>query len=167
VVPTKQRQYPSVTVDIVVVAPAAARPRPQRGLAAGRLWVLLIQRQKPPFEGQWALPGGFVEPHEPLERAARRELSEETGIEVGHLEQLHTFGTPGRDPRGWTISVVYLALLSGEQPPIGQPRAGSDARAVGWFDLKHPPELAFDHAQILAFAARHLSGPAAAKVPPS
>jgi 8-oxo-dGTP diphosphatase len=166
VVPAKKREYPSVTVDIVVVAPAAARPRPQRGPAAGRLWVLLIQRQKPPFEGQWAIPGGFVEPHEPLEQAARRELSEETGIEAVDLEQLHTFGAPGRDPRGWTISVTYLALLSEEQALAWQPRAGSDARAVGWFDLERPPELAFDHAQILNFAARYLSGPAAQEAEP-
>jgi 8-oxo-dGTP diphosphatase len=149
VVPAKQRQYPSVTVDIVVVAAAAGHP-----------WVLLVQRKRPPFQGQWALPGGFVEPHEPLEQAARRELGEETGIEVEHLEQLHTFGAPGRDPRGWTISVAYLALLTDEQALAWQPRAGSDAAAVGWFDLAHPPELAFDHEQILAFAARYLSGPA-------
>jgi len=157
--PARYREHPSVTVDIVVVAPAAARPRPAHRPPAGRLWVLLVQRRKPPFEGQWAIPGGFVEPDEPLAQAARRELLEETGIEPEHLEQLHTFGTPGRDPRGWTISVAHVALLSEEQASDWRPRAGSDAGAVGWFDLENPPGLAFDHAQILACAAGRLLGP--------
>lgn len=158
-VAARRREHPSVTVDIVVLAPAAARPEPAHGPPAGRLWVLLVQRQKPPFEGQWAIPGGFVEPDETLAQAARRELREETGIEPGHLDQLHTFGTPGRDPRGWTISVAHLALLSADQASAWQPQAGSDARAVGWFDLENPPDLAFDHAQILACAASRLLGP--------
>lgn len=157
----KRRERPSVTVDIVVVAPAAARPEPAQGPAAGRLWVLLVQRRKAPFAGQWAIPGGFVEPNETLAQAARRELREETGIEPEHLEQLHTFGTPGRDPRGWTISVAHLALLREEQATAWQPQAGSDAAAVGWFDLEHPPDLAFDHAEILACAAGRLLGPSA------
>jgi 8-oxo-dGTP diphosphatase len=139
----KRREQPSVTVDIIVVA-----------LAGGRFKVLLIKRKKPPFEGCWAIPGGFVEPDEPLEAAARRELREETGLEPYHLEQLHTFGDPGRDPRGWTISVAYVALLNEAEMQAWQPRAGSDAEVVGWFDLEYPPPLAFDHAKILAHAAR-------------
>jgi 8-oxo-dGTP diphosphatase len=137
----KQREHPSVTVDIVVVS-----------LSEGRPQVLLIERANPPFEGYWALPGGFVDPHEPLEAAARRELLEETGIEPEHLEQMHTFGDPGRDPRGWTISVAYLAFLGEPQVSAQQPRAGSDAAEVAWFDLQDLPALAFDHAAILAFA---------------
>ena len=138
---SKQRERPSVTVDVVLVAPIDAR-----------LQVLLVQRKKPPFEGCWAIPGGFVEPDEPLEAAARRELWEETGAEPDHLEQFHTFGDPGRDPRGWTISVAYLARL-GETTARGwRPRAGTDAAAVAWFDLDALPPLAFDHAQILAHA---------------
>src|SRR3989442_1158538 len=88
---------PSVSVDIVLVT----RERKQR--------VLLIRRKHDPFAGRWALPGGFVEMEETLEEAARRELFEETGLKVDELEQLHTFGDPGRDPRGRVITAVYLA----------------------------------------------------------
>jgi 8-oxo-dGTP diphosphatase len=142
---SKSRERPAVTVDVAAVAPME-----------GRLKVLLVRRGRPPFEGCWALPGGFVEANEALEAAARRELREETGAEPAHLEQLHTFGDPGRDPRGWTISVVYLARLGEEHVQAWQPQAGSDAGEVGWFDLDDPPPLAFDHAEILAYAARHL-----------
>jgi 8-oxo-dGTP diphosphatase len=137
---------PSVTVDVVTVA-----------LLPGRRQVLLVKRKNPPFEGLWALPGGFVQPHEPLEAAARRELREETGAEPAHLEQLHTFGDPGRDPRGWTISVAYLVLLDVEGLADSQIRAGSDALDVAWFDLDDLPPLAFDHADILAHAACRLA----------
>jgi 8-oxo-dGTP diphosphatase len=140
--PSRHREYPSLTVDIVTVA-----------LRAGRPQVLLVRRRNPPFVGCWAIPGGFVDPCEPLEAAARRELREETGAQPRHLEQLHTFGDPGRDPRGWTISVAYLALVDKEEPL----RAGSDAGEVGWFDLHDPPPLAFDHAGILACAVRRLA----------
>ncbi len=142
----KHRERPSLTVDTVMIAPLE-----------GRLKVLLVKRRKPPFAGCWAIPGGFVEPDEPLEAAARRELQEETGAEPAHLEQLHTFGDPGRDPRGWTISVTYLALLGENDFWPRDLQAGSDADEVGWFDLHHPPPLAFDHADILAFAARRLA----------
>src|SRR5918993_2776604 len=94
---------PSLTVDVALVT-REARPR-----------VLLIQRKADPFRGKWALPGGFVDENERLIDAARRELKEETGVEQADLEQLHTFGDPGRDPRGWTVSVVYLALVSPDQ----------------------------------------------------
>lgn len=140
------RKLPSVTVDVVVVA-----------RVEGRYRVLLVKRDKPPFQGQWALPGGFVEPDEPLESAARRELREETSVEPEQLEQLHTFGDPGRDPRGWTISVTYLARLGATETRALKPEAGSDAGAVHWFPLDDPPPLAFDHADILAFAAHYLA----------
>ena len=130
---SRRYERPSVTVDIVVVTHRA-----------GELQVLLIRRKNPPFTGHWALPGGFVEPNEPLEAAARRELGEETGAEPTHLQQLHTFGDPGRDPRGWTISVAYLALLEPGEAERWQLEASSDASEVGWFDLQEPPPLAFE-----------------------
>jgi 8-oxo-dGTP diphosphatase len=139
-------EKPALTVDIVVVAPIDDRYK-----------VLLIQRKHPPFEGRWAIPGGFVDPHEPLADAARRELLEEAGIEPARLQQLHTFGTPGRDPRGWTVSVAYLAVLEEGAVQSIHPRAGDDAADVGWFDLLAPPPLAFDHADILAHARRELA----------
>lgn len=141
----QHRERPWVTVDVVVVA-----------LVAGQPQVLLVKRKRPPFAGCWAIPGGFVEPDEPLEVAARRELWEETGAEPALLEQLYTFGDPGRDPRGWIISVAYLALLDGATVKAGDLRAASDAAEVGWFDLRAPPPLAFDHADILAHAWRRV-----------
>jgi 8-oxo-dGTP diphosphatase len=132
---------PAVTVDIVVVT----REKTPK--------VLLIKRKHSPFTGKWALPGGFVDMDETLEAAARRELAEETGIRAGKLEQLATFGDPGRDPRGRTISVVYLAEI---EPGAVKPQAADDAAAVGWFALRRPPQLAFDHADILAVARRHI-----------
>jgi 8-oxo-dGTP diphosphatase len=125
---------PSLTVDIALVT-LDAKPR-----------VLLIRRKADPFAGKWALPGGFVDERERLFDAARRELKEETGIERADLEQLYAFGDPGRDPRGWTVSVVYMALVKAEEL---KPIAGDDAAAVRWFQFDELPELAFDHADIL------------------
>jgi 8-oxo-dGTP diphosphatase len=116
--------------------------------------VLLIQRDKEPFAGRWALPGGFVEEGETLEAAARRELSEETGVSGISLEQFYTFGQPGRDPRGWTVSVVYVAQVN---PADHHPRAADDARNVAWFPVRGLPPLAFDHDQIVAMACRRCS----------
>jgi len=144
---TESYERPAVTVDIVTVLPHG------HGFQ-----VLLVKRRNPPYARCWALPGGFVEPREPLEAAARRELAEETGAEPTHLEQLHTFGDPGRDPRGWTISVSYLTVVNPDQVRTWRIQAGSDAREVGWFDLEAPPPLAFDHAEILACARRRLRG---------
>jgi 8-oxo-dGTP diphosphatase len=125
---------PALTVDLVVLT-TEARPR-----------VLLIRRKHDPFAGTYALPGGFVDENEPLADAARRELDEETGVKVAELEQLYTFGDPGRDPRGWTVSVVYLARVNFGDV---KPKAADDAAAVAWFPLDELPELAFDHAKIL------------------
>lgn len=118
--------------------------------------MLLVRRKNPPFEGCWAIPGGFVEPNEPLEVAARRELEEETGVVSACLEQLGAFGDPGRDPRGWTITIAFLAELDESEAWSWQPRAGGDADEVAWFVLEDLPPLAFDHEQILAHAAQQL-----------
>jgi len=141
-----RHERPSLTVDVVVVAPMDGQDK-----------VLLIRRKNPPFAGRWALPGGFVDPHEPLEDAARRELWEETRVRPARLEQLHTFGTPGRDPRGWTVSVAYLALLDEQAARTLDPQAGDDAADVKWFDLLALPLLAFDHEEILTCARRKLA----------
>jgi 8-oxo-dGTP diphosphatase len=129
---------PSLTVDVALVT---LEQRPH---------VLLIRRKAEPFAGSWALPGGFVDENERLIDAARRELKEETGLEHAELEQLHTFGDPGRDPRGWTASVAYLARVRAQEL---KPIAGDDAADVKWFPLNDLPPLAFDHAEILARAS--------------
>ncbi|WP_029034872.1 NUDIX domain-containing protein [Salinimicrobium terrae] len=110
--------------------------------------VLLVKRKKVPFKDQWALPGGFLEDEEPLEDGAKRELEEETGLKVQHLKQLQTFGTPGRDPRGRTISVTYLGEVTSEEKVQGN----DDAAEAGWFNINDLPELAFDHSEILEVA---------------
>lgn len=132
---------PAVTVDIVIVT-REERPR-----------VLLIRRKHDPFAGMWAIPGGFVDMDEALEDAARRELLEETGVRARRLEQLATFGEPGRDPRGRTISVVYLAQVDADKLKT---RADDDAAEVGWHPLDHLPPLAFDHKEILQLAREKL-----------
>jgi 8-oxo-dGTP diphosphatase len=132
---------PAVTVDVVLVTREAG-PR-----------VLLIRRKHEPFAGRWALPGGFVDMDEALEAAARRELYEETGVEAAQLEQLQTFGDPDRDPRGWTISVVYLARVDAARL---KPQAADDAAEVKWHRLGRLPPLAFDHDQVLVLARQRL-----------
>ena len=132
---TYEYPRPALTVDVAIVT-REANPR-----------VLLIQRKKDPFAGNWAPPGGFVEENERLADAARRELVEETGVSVAELEQLYTAGDPGRDPRGWTVSVVYLARV---EPDTVKAVAADDASAVGWFALAELPALAFDHAMLLS-----------------
>lgn len=110
--------------------------------------VLLIRRKNPPFMGRWALPGGFVEPGETLAEAARRELREETGLRALSLRQVEAFGDPGRDPRGWVVSVAFFIRAAGEL------KAGDDAADAAWFDAAKPPPLAFDHKKVLAAALR-------------
>ena len=132
---TYEYPRPALTVDVAIVT-REAKPR-----------VLLIRRKKDPFALNWAMPGGFVDENERLADAARRELVEETGVRVSDLEQLYTVGDPGRDPRGWTVSVVYLAQVD---PDALKPVAADDAGEVGWFLLDALPPLAFDHAMLLA-----------------
>ncbi len=104
--------------------------------------IVLIERKNPPHG--WALPGGFVDEGEPLWRAAVREAEEETGLVVTLTDQLHTYSAPDRDPRQHTISTVFIGRAQGE------PRAGDDAAKVMTATADHWPELAFDHARILA-----------------
>ena len=133
---------PSVTVDLVIFT-----------IAEDDLKVLLIRRGQEPFKGRWALPGGFVEIDESLERAAARELKEEVGVTNVYLEQLYTFGEPKRDPRGRVISVSYFALVDAERQRIV---AASDAAEAQWHSVFDPPRLAFDHAKILDYAVWRL-----------
>ena len=132
-----------VTVDLVIFA-----------LRDWELQVLLIRRGVAPFEGRWALPGGFVRDGESLEDAARRELEEETGVRDVYLEQLFTFGDPGRDPRGRIVTVAYYALLTGEAAPL---KAGTDAGAAAWTPARKHAPLAFDHDRILKYALERLA----------
>ncbi len=132
---------PSVTVDMVIIT-----------LRGEELQVLLIKRDLAPYRGRWAIPGGFVHIAESLEAAARRELQEETGVSDVYLEQLYTFGEPGRDPRGRVISVAYVALV----PAPLAVTAGSDAREARWWPLANLPALAFDHDKILQYALTRL-----------
>ena len=132
---------PTVTADIVLIT-REEKPR-----------ILLIERKRDPFAGKWALPGGFVEEQERLVDAAKRELLEETGLENIELEQLHAFGDPGRDPRGWTITIAFLACV---QPHLLKPKAGDDAAEVEWFPLDALPALAFDHAEIVRRARNRI-----------
>jgi 8-oxo-dGTP diphosphatase len=117
-----------------------------------RLEILLIERGVPPFQGHWALPGGFILENESLEDAARRELKEETGVADVYLEQLYTFGDPGRDPRGRVVTAAYYALIAGDR----ELTAGTDAQAARWYPVAEHPALAFDHERILTYALERL-----------
>ena len=137
-------ERPSVTVDVVIFS-----------ILAEELKVLLVKRRLWPYEGMWAIPGGFVQMAESLEEAAYRELAEETGVTGAdvYLEQLYTFGDPGRDPRTRVITVAYFALVSADKL---QPQAASDAEALAWFSIYSLPPLAFDHDHILDYALTRL-----------
>lgn len=134
---------PSVTADVLVFS-----------IRDGVLQILLIERKIEPFKGRWAIPGGFVHMDEDLQEGAQRELEEETGLSGIALRQLGTYGTPDRDPRGRVITVAFLALVpSDDLVAVG----GSDARAAQWFAMDALPDLAFDHAKILADARAQLA----------
>jgi 8-oxo-dGTP diphosphatase len=133
---------PMVTADAAVFAFFDGRPR-----------LLLIQRKRDPYQGHWALPGGFVEIDEDLPEAVARELAEETGLRGVPLEQLRTFGRPGRDPRGRTITVAYFGIAEKDWDRV---RADDDAEHVQWFDIEDLPKLAFDHDEIVRHAIERL-----------
>ena len=138
---------PSVTIDVVIFT-----------MRSRHLEVLLVKRRHWPFEGMWAIPGGFVEPNESLEDGARRELEEETGVRDVYLEQLYTFGDPGRDPRTRVITVVYYALIRADQLETQTIRAADDAADAAWYPVYKTPPLAFDHEKILTYTLQRLSG---------
>jgi 8-oxo-dGTP diphosphatase len=132
---------PALTTDCVVFDPAAR--------------VLLIRRGHDPFRGRHALPGGFIEVGETAEAACRREVWEETGIEVHDLRLVGVYSSPTRDPRGHTVSIVYVTQLQ----EASSPKSGSDAATAAWFEDWRRLDLAFDHAEILADAERLLRPP--------
>ncbi|SHM90136.1 NUDIX hydrolase [Mucilaginibacter sp. OK098] len=117
------------------------------------LSVLLIKRNIQPFKDNWALPGGLVGDAESLEEAVQRELKEETGVNINYLEQLYSFGKPGRDPRNRVISITYYGLV---KPEAFELHADTDAADVAWFNIKKLPQLAFDHEEILTAAHERL-----------
>jgi 8-oxo-dGTP diphosphatase len=130
---------PTVTTDAAVFS-----------LSRGKAWLLLVNRKHDPYQGYWAIPGGFIEMDEELEDAAARELHEETGLANVHLEQMRTYGTVGRDPRGRQITVVFLGVIEGDPPTV---TGGDDAAEARWFEIDHLPEnMAFDHDVVARFA---------------
>jgi 8-oxo-dGTP diphosphatase len=134
-----------VTVDIVIFT-----------ILDDVLQVLLVRRGIEPYRDEWAIPGGFILRNESLDDAARRELREETGVDNVWLEQLYTFGDPGRDVRGRVITVAYFALIARDRVP---PLAGGDATEARWWPATRPPTpLAFDHRQILTTALERVRG---------
>ena len=153
---------PSLTADVVVIALVPheeARPT---------LRALFIKRARDPFAGAWALPGGFVEPTESAAEGAARELREETGLDRVKVEEVGCFSKPGRDPRGWVVSIAHLAPVPADR--IADAKAGDDAAATAWLDLsiakggsftlRHEgaevADLAFDHREIVAAAVRRM-----------
>ena len=132
-----------VTVDAVVFSPSC-----------GRTQVLLINRGRDPFKGKWAVPGGFVEMDEELEDAVARELAEETGLTGVQLEQMHTFGRCGRDPRGRQISIAFTGIATEGQDKVS---AGDDAAKAQWFDIENlPKDMAFDHDEMIKCGIENL-----------
>jgi 8-oxo-dGTP diphosphatase len=137
-------ERPALTTDCAVF-----------GLDENDLKVLLIQRDIAPYEGKWALPGGFIKVGESVDNCARRELDEETGLKNIFLEQLYSFGAPERDPREHVVTVAYYALVNLIEHA---PKAATDARNAAWFSLNDLPTLAFDHDKILSCGLERLKG---------
>ncbi|WP_026838440.1 NUDIX domain-containing protein [Gillisia sp. JM1] len=135
------RQEIAITVDTVILKDLLSSAR-----------ILLIKRKNEPFKNSWALPGGFLEETENLKEGAKRELLEETGLEVEVLNQLKTYGDLNRDPRGRTISIAFIGKLNKEV----KIKAGDDAKEADWFSLDELPELAFDHSKIIEDAKKYL-----------
>ncbi|KAG2448201.1 hypothetical protein HYH02_006786 [Chlamydomonas schloesseri] len=150
---TYQYPRPAVTVDAAIVAKPTASAPPQ---------LLLIKRKNEPFKDCWALPGGFVDAGEGLDTAAARELQEETSVNPAFVSmtQVGAFGDPGRDPRGWTITVAYAALVPTTELGV---KAADDAKDARWFDVSALPQLAFDHKLVVRSSLRHLAKQPAAQ----
>ena len=141
---TYKYQRPNLAVDCVVF-----------GLDEEDLKIILIELDKEPYRGKWALPGGFVHIDESLEDAAKRELTEETGIQDIFLEQLYTFGEVDRDPRERVVTVAYYALVNLRDHTI---QASTDSRNAAWFSVDDVPKLPFDHNRIVNVAHMRLKG---------
>ena len=139
---TYDHPRPAVTTDVALF----------RRTGEGGWEILLVRRGRDPFAGSWALPGGFVDELEPLEAAAARELEEECGIRGVELWQFRAFGDPHRDPRGHTVSIAYLGIVSDSVNAA----AADDAADARWFPLDHLPQLAFDHDEIVRAAVERL-----------
>ncbi len=137
-----QYPRPAVTADVVVLAGDR-----------GNEHLLLIKRLFPPFQGQWALPGGFMDLDEDLDETPARELAEETGLTDISLVQLGAFGEVNRDPRHRTITVAYLAQVDSCRPVKG----GDDAEQACWFPVENLPPLAFDHSKIIEKALKFVA----------
>lgn len=137
--------YPNLALSVEIIIFA---------LHEQSLQVLLVQRTENPYQGHWAIPGGFVREDEALDQAASRELSEKTGLEGVYLEQLYTYGEPQRDPRGRVVTVAYFALVPADAPI--RKNNLSEAAHVAWFPVERLPRLAFDHNDILSYALRRL-----------
>lgn len=125
---------PALTVDALVFKKIS-----------GSFSLLLIKRKYEPFKDCWAFPGGFVEENEKVEIAVIRELKEETGLVINEMDQIYTASAPGRDPRGWTVSVIFMGIISSENVDV---KAGDDAAEAQWYPIDKLPKLAFDHREI-------------------
>ncbi|GAX84232.1 hypothetical protein CEUSTIGMA_g11655.t1 [Chlamydomonas eustigma] len=139
---------PSITVDTIIISEPQPSIPPQ---------LLLIKRKNDPFKDCWALPGGFVDENEGLDAAAARELQEETSVDPSTVDliQVGSFGDPGRDPRGWTVTVAYAAIVPDTNLGV---KAADDAADAQWYDLKNLPlPLAFDHQMILCEAFKTMA----------
>lgn len=128
----KKYEKPSVTADIVILSVFEEQAENYRKLPEKSLKLLMIKRGTPPYENRFALPGGFTRRQETVDKAAIRELEEETGVKCSFLQQLRTFSTPNRDPRGWVITCAYMALINGADYMI---KGGDDAKEALWFDV--------------------------------
>lgn len=145
-------ERPLVTVDVVLFTLAASA-----GERRQRLQVLLGRRPSGPFAGHWALPGRLVAMTESLEAAAEAALAAVADPAGIYLEQLYTFGAPGRDPRGRVITVAYYALVPSHQVQLRLPASSDGQASVAWFAADRPPDqLAFDHGHILEYACWRL-----------
>lgn len=147
---TYEYPRPAFTVDVAVVT-STSPPK-----------LLLIQRKHDPYAGFWALPGGFVDEMEPLDVAAARELQEETSIDpslVATMRQVGTFGDPGRDPRGWTVTTAYGVIVPSTEMGV---QAADDAAEAHWFEVSALPKMAFDHKLVVKTALEELAKEAVA-----